>query len=140
MASQNKAGQRNRARKSEKERAGDGVAATARSGAAGGRTSAARETAPHGRSLTINIPVDRAIDVAKTPVSAARRVLSGKRGGIPVYVGLGVLAVADVLDPPLAVVTGAGYAALRRWGPLRPADHAADGQQAQSPPSRSGGE
>jgi hypothetical protein len=74
---------------------------------------------PGGHALTVTIPLDRAIDVATFPVTAASRVLSAK-GGLPVYLGLGVLAVADVIDLPLAAATGVGYAVLRRWGPLRP--------------------
>lgn len=79
-----------------------------------------------GRVLTINVPTvnvpspDRMIHAVMTPAAGARRVLSARGTGLPVYVGLGVLAVADVIDPPLAAATGVGYAVLRRWGPLRP--------------------
>lgn len=106
---------------------------TAARGTAGARVRAAARSRPEpGRSLTVNIPIERAIDVAKQPVTAARRALSGTRGGLPVYVGLGVLAVADVIDPPLAAATGIGYAVLRRWGPLRPAAPDGGHEQASS--------
>lgn len=88
---------------------------------------------PVGRAVDVaKQPVGRAVDIAKQPVATARRAMSAKRGGLPVYVGLGVLAVADVIDPPLAAATGVGYAVLRRWGPLRPEDGAHDGEQPRS--------
>ena len=98
--------------------------ATARADAATGRTDAAAER--HGRTLTVTIP-DRAADIAMLPVAAGRRVLTARRGGLPVYVGLGVLAAVDVIELPVAAAVGVGYAVLRRWGPLRPAHEAPDG-------------
>lgn len=91
----------------------------------------------HGRGVTITIP-DRPLEAVMLPVAAARRVLTGRNTGLPVYVGLGVLAVADVIDPPLAAVTGLGYLVLRRWGPLRPKGEAPDGAKTRS--SRGNGE
>jgi hypothetical protein len=77
---------------------------------------------------TVTIPVDRlvsatvgaTVSVAKIPVAVVRRVVPTK-GGLPVYLGLGGLAVVGVVEWPVAAVAGAGFAALRRWGPLRPA-------------------
>ena len=73
----------------------------------------------HGRDLTVTIPLDRAAELVAAPVSAAGRVLSS-RGGLPVYVGLAVMAAADVIAWPVAAAAGLGYAVLRKWGP---ADH-----------------
>lgn len=92
-------------------------------GAESGGPAAARggaAAAPPAHTLTITVPLDRAIDAAKVPVSTAGRVLSSM-GGLPVYVGLGVLAAVEILDWPVAVAAGAGYAMLRLWRPLRPA-------------------
>lgn len=77
-------------------------------------------TPPSDRTLTVTIPLDRAMDMAMLPVAAAGRVLSAK-GGLPVYVGLGVLAVVDVVDWPVAAAAGVGYAVFRRWTPFRTA-------------------
>ncbi|MGE5288946.1 MAG: hypothetical protein ACM3ML_17455 [Micromonosporaceae bacterium] len=87
-------------------------------------------TVPPRHALTVTVPLDRAIDIATPPIVAARRVLTAK-GGLPLYLGLGVLAVADVIDWPVAAAAGVGYAVLRRWGPLRPAQSAPKSQQAQ---------
>jgi hypothetical protein len=95
---------------------GGGVAEPpAREGSGNGRDGDERE-----RSLTITIPVDRAVQVAAAPVAMAGRVLSAK-GGLPLYAGLAVLAIADVITWPVAASVGAGYAIMRRWGPFRPA-------------------
>jgi hypothetical protein len=55
-------------------------------------------------------------------VTTARRVLPAK-GGLPLYTGLGALAVASVLEWPVAIGIGIGYAVLRSQGHLgeRPA-------------------
>ena len=104
-------------------------------GAPTAQDAAATVTPAH--SVTITIPLDRAIDVAMVPVAAAGRLLSARRG-LPVYAGLGVLAVADIIDLPVAAAAGVGYAALRRWGPLRPgADREQQAQRAG--PSPAGG-
>ncbi|HWG26155.1 hypothetical protein [Actinospica sp.] len=79
----------------------------------------------------ISIPVDRldqaAADAAaalvRTPVTVARRV-APMGHGLPVYLGLGGLAVLGAVEWPVAAAAGVGFAALRRWGPLR-----ADGAQ-----------
>jgi hypothetical protein len=47
------------------------------------------------------------------PVDVARRVLPDT--SLPVYLGLGALAVADVIGWPVAVASGIGYAVLKRW-------------------------
>jgi hypothetical protein len=77
-----------------------------------------------GRTVTVNIPitVDQLVaatmTVAKLPTSVARRVVSTKNG-LPVYLGIGGLAVIGAAEWPVAAAAGVGYAALRRWGPLR---------------------
>lgn len=124
MNEQAKSGQRRRA---------DRGARPVSAAAAKDKTASAPAGEAHGRELTITIP-DRPVDVVMFPVAAARRVLSGRKVGLPVYVGLGVLAVADVIDPPLAAVTGVGYAIMRRWGPLRPAHEEPGGDNGRSSP------
>ncbi len=47
------------------------------------------------------------------PVAVARRVLPDR--DLPVYLGVAALAVADVVDWPVAVASVLGYAAVRRW-------------------------
>ena len=74
--------------------------------------------------LTINIPLDEAIEMAEFPVRLTGRMLSSK-GGIPLYAGLGILAAAQIIEWPVAAAAGVGYAVLRRWGPLRPPHPAA---------------
>lgn len=59
------------------------------------------------------------MEVVSVPVTAARQVLD-RAGGLPAYVGAGVLAVAGIIEWPVAVGVGAGYAALRRWGARLP--------------------
>jgi hypothetical protein len=46
--------------------------------------------------------------------------VADSRGGLPVYLGAGGMAVLGVLEWPLAVGVGAGYAVLRRWGSRLP--------------------
>ncbi|WP_052411623.1 hypothetical protein [Streptomyces sp. NRRL S-118] len=58
-----------------------------------------------------------AAEAAMLPVTVARQVIPGNRG-LPVYLGLGVLGAADVIEWPLAIGLGLGYAALRRGGLL----------------------
>lgn len=93
--------------------------------AAGGTSTRerAQDEAQHPHDITVTIPVDRAADTAKKavalPVATARRVLPAK-GGLPLYAGLGALGVAGVLEWPVAVGIGIGYAVLRRGGPLEP--------------------
>ncbi|MGK5639391.1 hypothetical protein ACSNOK_13935 [Streptomyces sp. URMC 126] len=76
-----------------------------------------------GRTVTVTIPVDTIAGVAaeavKLPVTAAQRILPAK-GGLPLYLGVGALGVAGVLDWPVAAGIGIGYAVLRKGGDLRP--------------------
>lgn len=60
-----------------------------------------------------------AANVALMPIAAARRVLPAK-GGLPLYAGLGVLGVAEVIEWPVALGVGVGYAVLRRGGVMAP--------------------
>ncbi|WP_312005214.1 hypothetical protein [Streptomyces sp. B1866] len=75
-------------------------------------------------SITLPVPsLDQVAtgvaNVALLPMAVARRVLPAKRGW-PLYAGLGVLGVAEVIEWPVAVGIGVGYAALRRGGLLQP--------------------
>lgn len=87
------------------------------------QSGAAKEQTPVYR---LTVPVDRldqaAADTAaalvRTPVTVARRV-GPMAHGLPVYVGLGGLAVLGAVEWPVAAAAGVGFAALRRWGPLR---------------------
>ncbi|MYZ38079.1 MULTISPECIES: hypothetical protein [unclassified Streptomyces] len=84
----------------------------------------------HGtRTFTVTVPslpsldevTDDAAKAAKVPVKVAREVLPAK-GGLPLYVGLGAMGAVGVLEWPVAVGIGIGYAVLRgRNGPLSPA-------------------
>jgi hypothetical protein len=82
-----------------------------------------------GYTVTVTLPVEQVVAVANTmvkvPVSVARRVIP-TGGGMPVYLGLGGLAMVGAVEWPLAAAAGLGFAALRRWGPLRPAPAKAD--------------
>jgi hypothetical protein len=86
------------------------------------------ETLPHasveeGHTVTVTVPLDRmagtAASVAKAPVDVARKVLPAK-GGLPLYLGLGALGVAGVLEWPVALGVGIGYAVLRHGGAMEP--------------------
>jgi hypothetical protein len=69
---------------------------------------------PHeGVSLTIPQPI---VDIAMAPFAIAGRVLPAKKG-LPLYAGLGLLAVTEIIGWPVAAGIGIGYAAIRRWGP-----------------------
>jgi hypothetical protein len=57
------------------------------------------------------------VAAAAAPVAAARRVL-GAKGGLPLYAGLGGLALVGVLEWPVAVAAGAGYGLARFWADL----------------------
>jgi hypothetical protein len=87
------------------------------------------ETARSRTVYTVTVPFDQAVTAAaiavKVPVAVARRVVP-TRGGLPVYLGLGGLAVVGAVEWPLAAAAGVSFAALRRWGPLRPAPAAGE--------------
>lgn len=51
----------------------------------------------------------RVVDMAMTPVNVARRALPAK-GGAPLYLGLAGLAAVGVVEWPVAVAGGLGYA------------------------------
>ncbi|GAA2481677.1 hypothetical protein [Streptomyces gobitricini] len=72
------------------------------------------------RTVTFTVPsLDRvahaAANTALLPVAVARQVLPAK-GGLPLYLGLGALGAADVIEWPVAIGVGLGYAVLRRGG------------------------
>ncbi|MEU9790105.1 hypothetical protein AB0E27_05675 [Streptomyces sparsogenes] len=76
------------------------------------------------RSFTVTIPTAGRMasglaDAALLPVAVARRWLPAK-GGLPLYVGLGVLGAVEAIEWPVAVGIGIGYAVLRRGGVMAP--------------------
>ncbi|WP_055414058.1 hypothetical protein [Streptomyces milbemycinicus] len=76
------------------------------------------------RSFTVTVPTagrmaGGLMDAALLPVAVARRWLPAK-GGLPLYVGLGLLGAADAIEWPVAVGIGVGYAVLRRGGVMAP--------------------
>jgi hypothetical protein len=77
------------------------------------------------KRISVTIPldagvVDVAVKAVTLPVTAAKKVAQNKNG-IPAYVAVGGLAVIGAVEWPVAAVGGLGLAALRRWGPLKPA-------------------
>ncbi|MBI0316251.1 MULTISPECIES: hypothetical protein [Streptomyces violaceusniger group] len=56
-----------------------------------------------------------AAKVAMKPIEMARRVLPAK-GGLPLYVGLGALGAVEIIEWPVALGIGVGYAVLRKGG------------------------
>ncbi|MBB5156051.1 hypothetical protein [Saccharopolyspora phatthalungensis] len=52
------------------------------------------------------------------PVDVARRVLP--ENGLPVYLGIGALALVDLIDWPVAVAACLGYYVLKRSKPAEP--------------------
>jgi hypothetical protein len=124
-------GTRTRAKKSSAPTSTDKAAASRT-----GRADSSKEAPakPHasmkeGHTVTVSLPLDRvasaAGSVVMAPVAVARKVLPAK-GGLPLYLGLGALGAAGVLEWPVALGVGIGYAVLRRHGPLQP-EHT-DGQ------------
>jgi hypothetical protein len=98
------------------------------------------ETVPHasveeGHTVTVTVPLDRmvgtAASVVMAPVIVARKVLPAK-GGLPLYLGLGALGAAGVLEWPVALGVGIGYAVLRRGGALDPEHTGGNGGRAGS--------
>jgi hypothetical protein len=82
----------------------------------------------HAHDVTVTIPVERAVETAAKavalPIATAQRVLPAK-GGLPLYLGLGALGIAGVLEWPIAIGVGVGYAVLRGGGALDPHSSAA---------------
>jgi hypothetical protein len=58
-------------------------------------------------------PAETIANVVALPVDVARQVLPQR--GLPVYLGIGALTVANVIEWPVAVAAGLGYVALRGW-------------------------
>jgi hypothetical protein len=59
-------------------------------------------------------PVTQVIaDTMALPFDVVREALPQR--GLPVYVGLGALTVANLIDLPIAIAAGLGYVALRGW-------------------------
>ncbi|MFG2580117.1 hypothetical protein [Streptomyces malaysiensis] len=70
------------------------------------------------RTVTFTVPrvAMATANVAAVPIRTARRVLPAK-GGLPLYLGLGAMGLAGVLEWPIAVGVGVGYAVLRNPPP-----------------------
>lgn len=60
--------------------------------------------------------LEQAATAAMLPVTVARQLLPDNP--VPVALGAGALAVAGVIEWPVAAAVGLGYLALRRWAPL----------------------
>ncbi|WP_194908445.1 hypothetical protein [Catenulispora rubra] len=78
-----------------------------------------------GHRISVTIPLDSAavglaVKAATLPVTAVKKVAQN-RNGIPAYIAVGGLAVIGAVEWPVAAVGGLSLAALRRWGPLKPA-------------------
>jgi hypothetical protein len=105
------------------------MAATGSSRTQSGRTAAStsrgtRATAGSGHDGKAN-----GLEELRTTATAAARLplVAGREAirtahGLPAYLGVGALAVAGVVEWPVAAAAGAGVAALRRWGPAKPDD------------------
>ncbi|GAA2361009.1 hypothetical protein [Streptomyces cuspidosporus] len=101
--------------------------ATATSAKAGAKAEKPPVTTSSGdgkRSFTVTVPTAGRMagglaDAALLPVAVARRWLPAK-GGLPLYVGLGILGAAEAIEWPVAVGIGIGYAVLRRGGVMAP--------------------
>jgi hypothetical protein len=86
-----------------------------------------------GTTITIPRPV---ADVVTAPFALVGRVLPAGKG-LPLYLGVGVLAAVEVIEWPVAVGIGIGYAAIRRWGPQgsNPAAPSQAGEKPQAVPA-----
>jgi len=82
-----------------------------------GKQGTAVAPAPQARGQREVSPAAPVLSTAVAPVAAARRVLAIK-GGLPLYAGLGGLALAGVIDWPVAVAAGTGYGLARFWASL----------------------
>lgn len=57
--------------------------------------------------------VETIADAVSLPLDVVRQSLPSR--GLPVYLGLGALTVANVIELPIAIAAGLGYIALREW-------------------------
>ncbi|WP_190814975.1 hypothetical protein [Saccharopolyspora pogona] len=64
-------------------------------------------------------PAEQIAAAILIPVDVARRVLP--ENGLPIYLGIGALALVDLIDWPVAVAAGLGYYVLKRWKPTESA-------------------
>ena len=92
----------------------------------GNKTAAASKNSGHSITVTIPVTVDQLVTAAVGATAAAARLQTtvvrravAARYGLPVYLGIGGLAVVGVAEWPAAAAAGVGYAVLRRWGPLK---------------------
>ncbi|MGK5558351.1 hypothetical protein ACSNOI_42800 [Actinomadura kijaniata] len=99
------------------------------------RSAAQQETAPRQtepqtarrEGVTVTIP-RTVVDAAAAPFAIAGRVLPAKKG-LPVYVGLGVLAAGGAIGWPVAAGIGVAYASIRRYGGQQQSGQQQSGQQ-----------
>ena len=94
-----------------------------------------------GNRISVTIPLDSAalglaVKAATLPVTAVKKVAQN-RNGIPAYVAVGGLAVIGAVEWPVAAVGGLSLAALRRWGPLKPAQEPESKQAAKQDSKKS---
>ncbi|MEU6578988.1 hypothetical protein [Streptomyces sp. NPDC046805] len=92
---------------------------TTRSASSSSSSSTKRSSGP--RKTTKSAPAARSRREPKqsaAPSEDGSSHLLPAKGGLPMYIGLGALGVFGVLDWPLAIGIGAGYALLRRSGLL----------------------
>ncbi|MFL6114389.1 MAG: hypothetical protein ACJ786_23965 [Catenulispora sp.] len=78
----------------------------------------AQNAKPDDRARGLEELRSTAFAAAKLPIVAGREAVRTAHG-LPAYVGVGALAVAGVVEWPVAAAAGAGVAVLRRWGPGR---------------------
>jgi hypothetical protein len=111
--------------------ASKGTASKRAAPAPAARSAPRADSGGDGHDINVHIPVDRmahkAADAAMLPVALARQVLPAK-GGLPVYIGLGALGAAGVIEWPVALGIGAGYAVLRRTGLMPSSGAHGDGE------------
>ena len=90
-------------------------------GSVSSRSAAKQETAvppaPDAQDQPEVSPAGPVLSTAAAPIAAAGRVLAIK-GGLPLYAGLGGLALAGIIDWPVALAAGAGYGLARFWASL----------------------
>ncbi|GAA1557942.1 hypothetical protein GCM10009678_46150 [Actinomadura kijaniata] len=106
------------------------------------RNAAQQETAQQTarrEGVTVTIP-RTVVDAAAAPFAIAGRVLPAKKG-LPVYVGLGVLAAGGAIGWPVAAGIGVAYASIRRYGGRQQPEHGAapkrtEGERGGPKPSR----
>ncbi|HEY9472338.1 MAG TPA: hypothetical protein VIS06_00665 [Mycobacteriales bacterium] len=93
-----------------------------------------RTVARHVHEEQAEQTADRISEAIRFPITVARRILPDRE--LPVYLGMGALAVAGVIDWPVAAAAGLGYAAFRRWGGSREQQQRTEGRESQQDQAR----